>query len=50
MATAVRGEVLAGIGARVDDVCFCAVGVAPRTTSGKIRRGDCARLVAGGTA
>ena len=50
MATTVRGEVLAAIGARVDDVRFCAVGAAPRTTSGKIRRGECARFVTGGAA
>jgi fatty-acyl-CoA synthase len=50
MATTVRGEVLAAIGARVDCVRFCSVGAAPRTTSGKIRRSECARLVAGGEA
>jgi acyl-CoA synthetase (AMP-forming)/AMP-acid ligase II len=48
MAVAVRGEVLAAMGARVDDVRFCAVGTAPRTTSGKIRRRDCARFVSAG--
>ena len=44
MARSVRGEVLAAMGARVDGVQFCAVGATPRTTSGKIQRGECARL------
>ncbi len=48
IASTVRGEVLAAIGARVDDVLFCPVGAAPRTTSGKVRRGECARFVAEG--
>jgi acyl-CoA synthetase (AMP-forming)/AMP-acid ligase II len=48
IAVAVRGEVLSALGARVDDVQFCGVGTAPRTTSGKIRRSACADLVTGG--
>jgi acyl-CoA synthetase (AMP-forming)/AMP-acid ligase II len=50
LATAVRGEVLAAIGARVDHVRFCPVGAAPRTTSGKIRRAACARFAFGDAA
>jgi acyl-CoA synthetase (AMP-forming)/AMP-acid ligase II len=50
LAASLRGEVLAAIGARVDDVRFCPVGAAPRTTSGKVRRGACARFVEEGAA
>jgi acyl-CoA synthetase (AMP-forming)/AMP-acid ligase II len=34
----IRGDVLAALGVRVDDVSFCGIGALPRTTSGKIRR------------
>jgi acyl-CoA synthetase (AMP-forming)/AMP-acid ligase II len=44
--TDVRGELLAVLGVKPDDVRVCAVGAVPRTTSGKIRRGECARLFA----
>jgi acyl-CoA synthetase (AMP-forming)/AMP-acid ligase II len=44
MAKAVRGEVLAALGVRVDEVRLCAVGSAPRTTSGKVRRSACAAI------
>ena len=44
IAREVRGEVLAALGVRVDEVRLCAVGAVPRTTSGKIRRRECARL------
>lgn len=46
IATDVRGELLSVLGVKPDDVRVCAVGVVPRTTSGKIRRGECARLFA----
>ncbi|MCB9602436.1 MAG: AMP-binding protein [Sandaracinus sp.] len=35
----IRGDVLASLGVRVDEVSFCAIGALPRTTSGKVRRG-----------
>ena len=42
---AIRGEVLAVLGVGVDDVQLWPVGSVPRTSSGKIRRRECARLV-----
>ena len=48
-ARVVRGELLAAIEAKVDDVVLCPVGSLPRTTSGKVQRGACALLVAGGS-
>ncbi|MFO0709420.1 MAG: AMP-binding protein [Sandaracinus sp.] len=42
LADAVRGEVLAAIGIRADDVVFWPVGTIPRTTSGKVQRKGCA--------
>jgi acyl-CoA synthetase (AMP-forming)/AMP-acid ligase II len=42
---AVRGELLAALGVRVDDVRLWSAGAVPRTTSGKIRRNECARIV-----
>ncbi|MEZ4253412.1 MAG: AMP-binding protein [Polyangiales bacterium] len=36
----IRGDVLAALGVRIDEVSFCAVGSLPRTTSGKLRRGE----------
>lgn len=43
----VRAELLGVLGVKADRVHVCAVGTVPRTTSGKIRRGECARLFAG---
>jgi fatty-acyl-CoA synthase len=42
VAARVRGEVLAAIGIRADDVAFWPLGAIPRTTSGKVQRGACA--------
>lgn len=42
---AIRGEVLAVLGVGVDDVQLWSVGSVPRTSSGKIRRKECARLL-----
>lgn len=42
LAKHVRGEVLATIGIRADDVVFWPIGSIPRTTSGKVQRGVCA--------
>ncbi len=42
LAKHVRGEVLATIGIRADDVVFWPIGGIPRTTSGKVQRGACA--------
>lgn len=44
--TDVRGELLTVLGVKPDEMRVCAVGVIPRTTSGKIRRGECARIFA----
>lgn len=43
---AIRGEVLAALGVGVDEVRLWPPGAVPRTTSGKIRRRECARLAA----
>ena len=48
IAKAVRAELLEVLGIKPDEVRLCGVGKVPRTTSGKIRRSECARLVAGG--
>jgi acyl-CoA synthetase (AMP-forming)/AMP-acid ligase II len=48
LAKAVRGELLEVLGVKADDIRFCGVGRVPRTTSGKIQRRECARLVACG--
>ena len=42
----IRGELLAILGVKADDVRLCAIGKLPRTTSGKIRRGENVLLVA----
>ncbi len=46
IATDVRAELLAVLGVKPDDVRVCPVGAVPRTTSGKVRRGECARVFA----
>ena len=43
LTTAIRGEVLASLGVKVDTVQLCRVGALPRTTSGKIKRKQCAQ-------
>lgn len=40
----IRGELLGVLGIKPDEVRLCAVGSVPRTTSGKVRRGECARV------
>ncbi len=55
IAKAVRAELLAVLGIKPDEIRLCGVGKVPRTTSGKIRRRECARLftegmLGGGTA
>lgn len=42
---AIRGEVLAVLGVGIDDVQLWPVGAVPRTSSGKIRRKECARML-----
>jgi acyl-CoA synthetase (AMP-forming)/AMP-acid ligase II len=44
IAKTIRAELLAVLGVKADDVRVCAVGGVPRTTSGKIRRRECARV------
>jgi len=44
IASDVRAELLSILGIKPDDVRVCAVGSLPRTTSGKIRRRECARV------
>ena len=46
IASDIRGELLEVLGVKADEIRVCAVGAVPRTTSGKIRRGECARLFA----
>lgn len=41
----IRGALLATLGAKAEEIHLCAVGSIPRTTSGKIRRGECARAL-----
>jgi acyl-CoA synthetase (AMP-forming)/AMP-acid ligase II len=48
IAKAVRAELLEVLGVKPDDIRLCGVGKVPRTTSGKIQRRECARLVASG--
>ncbi len=43
MAKEIRGELLAVLGVKADEVRMGPVGCLPRTTSGKIRRSECAR-------
>lgn len=45
-----RGEILAAIGVRTDEVAFWPVGAIPRTSSGKVRRRECAHRYAPGAA
>ncbi|MDH5490911.1 MAG: hypothetical protein OEY14_02950, partial [Myxococcales bacterium] len=40
-----RAALLAAIGAKADEIHLWAVGSLPRTTSGKVRRAECARRV-----
>jgi acyl-CoA synthetase (AMP-forming)/AMP-acid ligase II len=42
----VRGDLLATLGVKVDEVHVWPIGGLPRTTSGKVRRGACASLLA----
>jgi acyl-CoA synthetase (AMP-forming)/AMP-acid ligase II len=46
IASDIRAELLSVLGVKADDVRVCAMGSVPRTTSGKIRRGECARIFA----
>jgi acyl-CoA synthetase (AMP-forming)/AMP-acid ligase II len=46
IAREVRGECLAALGIKADAVHLWPVGAIPRTTSGKIQRGACARVLA----
>jgi acyl-CoA synthetase (AMP-forming)/AMP-acid ligase II len=48
IAKAVRAELLEVLGIKPDDIHFCGVGKVPRTTSGKIRRAECARIFTSG--
>jgi len=40
-----RGDILATLGVKVDELHLWSVGALPRTTSGKVRRGACAALL-----
>jgi len=44
IAREVRGELLGVLGVKVDEIRVCAIGSVPRTTSGKIRRRECASV------
>lgn len=44
----IRGELLAAIGVKADDIRVVGIGALPRTTSGKIRRKECARKISEG--
>jgi len=46
IASDIRAELLGVLGVKADDIRVCAVGSIPRTTSGKIRRHECARVFA----
>jgi acyl-CoA synthetase (AMP-forming)/AMP-acid ligase II len=48
IAKAVRAELLTVLGVKADEILLCGVGKVPRTTSGKIRRRECARLLVEG--
>jgi fatty-acyl-CoA synthase len=48
LAKSVRAELLEVLGIKPDAIRFCGVGKVPRTTSGKIRRRECARLFSAG--
>jgi acyl-CoA synthetase (AMP-forming)/AMP-acid ligase II len=48
LSAALRAEILAVLGVKPDEIRVCGVGAIPRTTSGKIRRRECARLFASG--
>lgn len=46
IAAGLRGELLGVLGVKPDEIRVCAMGAVPRTTSGKIRRRECARVFA----
>jgi acyl-CoA synthetase (AMP-forming)/AMP-acid ligase II len=46
VASDIRAELLGVLGIKPDEIRVCAIGTVPRTTSGKIRRGECARIFA----
>jgi acyl-CoA synthetase (AMP-forming)/AMP-acid ligase II len=48
IASDIRAELLGVLGVKPDEVRVCALGSVPRTTSGKIRRSECARIFAAG--
>jgi fatty-acyl-CoA synthase len=48
IANEVRGELLAVLGVKADQVLVCGFGGLPRTTSGKVRRVECRRLARAG--
>jgi acyl-CoA synthetase (AMP-forming)/AMP-acid ligase II len=50
IATAIRGELLGVLGVKPDEILVCAMGSVPRTTSGKIRHRECARIFGHGAA
>jgi acyl-CoA synthetase (AMP-forming)/AMP-acid ligase II len=50
IASGIRAELLGTLGIKPDEIFVCAMGAVPRTTSGKIRRGECARIFAHGGA
>ncbi len=45
-----KGEILAVLGVRVEEIHLWPIGAVPKTTSGKARRRECARLLAAGGA
>ena len=47
IASGVRAGLLEVLGIKPDEIHVCGVGTLPRTTSGKIRRRECARVFAG---
>jgi acyl-CoA synthetase (AMP-forming)/AMP-acid ligase II len=44
IAASIRAELLGVLGLKPDEIRVCAIGSVPRTTSGKVRRGECARI------
>ena len=44
IASDIRAELLGVLGIKPDDIRVCALGSVPRTTSGKVRRRECARI------